>query len=159
MQNLPTLDQIAADPEIVVNLPMDALDALLSSADAAAKTSGAAKKAIIGHIETANAAEIALAFAGLAKDTGTVHVMVDGYELEVNRPKKVEWDQVALAATVAKIRDAGDDPSEYVKTTFTVDERAYQAWPSFIRSQFEPARTVKVGTPTLKLKPAQAEAA
>jgi hypothetical protein len=47
-----------------------------------------------------------------------------------------------VAAVVVRIRDAGDDPAEYVKTRLEVSERAYTAWPQRIRAIFEPARTV-----------------
>ena len=32
-----------------------------------------------------------------------------------------------------RIRAAGDDPAEYVETTFRVSERKYGAWPTAIR--------------------------
>lgn len=44
-------------------------------------------------------------------------------------PKRVDWDQDRLAATVQRIRFAGDDPAEYVEISFRVPERNYVAWP------------------------------
>jgi hypothetical protein len=61
--------------------------------------------------------------------------------------ERLDWDQDKLAAVVARIRQSGDDPAEYVRTAFEVSERAYGAWPSAIRRLFEPARTVKLGKP------------
>jgi hypothetical protein len=52
---------------------------------------------------------------------------------------------------VARIRAAGDDPAEYVETTFRVSERKYAAWPTAIREGFEAARTVKPGKPIFRL--------
>jgi hypothetical protein len=66
-------------------------------------------------------------------------------------PKKVEWDQARLGAMVARIRAAGDDPTEYVETSYRVPERKYGAWPAAIRDGFEAARTVKPGKPTFHL--------
>jgi hypothetical protein len=62
-----------------------------------------------------------------------------------NLPKRVDWDQARLAAMVACIRAAGDDPAEYIETSFKVAERSCAAWPSAIREGFEPARTVRPG--------------
>ena len=62
-------------------------------------------------------------------------------------PKRIDWDQDKLAAVVARIRQSGDNPAEYVRTTYEVVERAYGAWPSAIRRLFEPARTLKLGKP------------
>jgi hypothetical protein len=76
-----------------------------------------------------------------------------------DQPKRVEWDQQALAIVVARIRDAGDDPAEYVMTRLEVSERAYTAWPQRIRAIFEPARTVKLGKPSYSIERRQAEAA
>ena len=61
-------------------------------------------------------------------------------------PKRVDWDQGRLADMVARIEEAGDDPTEYVDLAFKVPERKYAAWPEAIRQGFEPARTVRPGT-------------
>ncbi len=87
------------------------------------------------------------------KDTGTVRFADGGVTVVADLPKKVEWDQEQLAATVERIRAAGDDPTEYVETAFKVPERKYGAWPGHIRAAFEAARTVKTGKPTFTLKP------
>ena len=60
-------------------------------------------------------------------------------------PKRVDWDQEKLAAIVERIRAAGDEPAEYVESSFKVAERSYAAWPTAIREGFEPARTVRPG--------------
>ena len=75
--------------------------------------------------------------------------LADGDHVVVaDLPKKVRWDQIRLAALVAEIRTGGDDPAEYVSTEYTVSERAYGAWPTSIRTAFDPARTVTAGKPT-----------
>lgn len=87
------------------------------------------------------------------KDTGTVRFDDGGITVVADLPKKVEWDQEQLAATVERIRGSGDDPAEYVDLAFKVPERKYGAWPAHIRTAFEAARTVKTGKPTFTLKP------
>ena len=87
------------------------------------------------------------------KDTGTVRFEDGAVTVVADLPKKVEWDQEQLAATVERIRASGDDPAEYVETAFKVPERKYGAWPAHIRAAFEAARTVKTGKPTFTLKP------
>ena len=88
-----------------------------------------------------------------AKDSGTVRFDDGGVTVVADLPKRVEWDQVQLAATVDRIRAAGDDPAEYVEITYKVPERKYGAWPAQIRAAFEAARTVKTGKPSFVLKP------
>jgi hypothetical protein len=85
------------------------------------------------------------------RDTGTVRLDDGEVTVIADLPKKVEWDQAALGKVVARIRAAGDDPAEYVETTFRVSERKYGAWPAAIREGFEVARTVKPGKPSFRL--------
>lgn len=150
-RNLPTLTQIAGDPAVLRGLSIDALDALLGEADAEAKVCGAVKKAITAHVEQAYGGDIAHAYAASDKDFGTVRVSDGGYEIVVDTPKRVVWDEAALAAAGDKIAAAGDDPSEYLTVSYSVDERKFAAWPQHIRAVFEPARTVKPGSRTVKL--------
>jgi hypothetical protein len=93
------------------------------------------------------------------KDSGRVRLDDGDFVIVADQPKRVEWDQQELAAVIARIRDAGDDPAEYVKTKLEVSERAYGAWPQRIRAIFEPARTVKLGKPSYTIERHQQEAA
>ncbi len=88
-----------------------------------------------------------------AKDTGTVRFDDGGVTVVADLPKRVEWDQVQLAATVERIRAAGDDPAQYVDLAYKVPERKFGAWPAHIRAAFEAARTVRAGKPSFTLKP------
>lgn len=150
-RNLPSLRSIALDPGVLNELSLDTLDALQSEAEAENKIISAAKRAIVACLERRYGDAITAAFSFQGKDFGTVHITDGAYDLEVNVPKKVEWSQDALASARSKIIDSGDDADEYVRVTLSVDERAYTAWPSHIRSVFEPARTVKPGSMTIKL--------
>src|SRR5512147_1858880 len=81
------------------------------------------------------------------KDSGRVRLGDGLFVIVADVPKRIDWDQDKLATVVARIRQSGDDPSEYVRTTYEVSEHAYMAWPSPIRRLFEPARTLKLGKP------------
>ena len=65
----------------------------------------------------------------------------------------MDWDQGRLAGMVARIEEAGDDPTEYVDLAFNVPERKYAAWPDAIRAGFEPARTVRPGALKIEIVP------
>lgn len=87
------------------------------------------------------------------KDTGTVRFDDGDFTVVADLPKRVDWDQGQLAAMVARIRDAGDDPAEYVELAYRVSERKYVAWPEAIRKGFEAARTVRPGTLKIEIVP------
>ena len=91
------------------------------------------------------------------KDTGTVRLVDGDYTVVADLPKRVDWDQDKLAAVVERIRDAGDDPAQYVDIAIKVPERKYAAWPDNIREQFEPARTVRPGTLKVEIVPQEGD--
>ena len=78
--------------------------------------------------------------------TKTTH---DGeYVVKICAPKRVDWDQSALASLWKTI---GDTAAEYIKIKYDVSEAAYKSWPKVIRKEFEPARTVKPGATTVTI--------
>ena len=79
------------------------------------------------------------------KDTGTVRLQDGPVTVVAELAKRVDWDQPTLANLVERIRADGADPTEYVDSAFSVPERKYTAWPTDIRQEFEPARTVRTG--------------
>lgn len=150
-RNLPSIREIAGNPDALVGLSVDALAALMEEAEAENKTISAAKRAITAHVEKAWGSAIAGAYQAQGKDFGSIRISEGGFEIVVDTPKKVEWDGDKLAAIEAAIRDSGDNPAEYIAVDRKVDERKYAAWPAHIRETFEDARTVKPGTRTVKL--------
>lgn len=76
---------------------------------------------------------------------GTVHL--DAVKFTV--PKKVDWDQAALADLYKEI---GDTAHEYMDVSYKVREAAFKNWPSAIQDAFIPARTVKPGTIQIEFK-------
>lgn len=85
------------------------------------------------------------------KDTGTVRLQDGPVTVVAELAKRVDWDQATLANLVERIRADGADPAEYVDIAFSVPERKYTAWPTDIRQEFEPARTVRTGKPKFRL--------
>lgn len=85
------------------------------------------------------------------KDSGVVQVDDGPVRVTASLPKQVEWDQAKLAEIVARIRDGGEDPSEFVQIQYRVDERKYSAWPSALQAAFAPARTLSTGKPGFRL--------
>ncbi|WP_051885017.1 hypothetical protein [Lysobacter antibioticus] len=85
------------------------------------------------------------------KDTGTVRLTDGVVRISVELPKKVEWDQARLGRIVERIRAAGEDPAEFVETTYRISETRYGAWSAAMRSSFDPARTLKAGKQIYRL--------
>lgn len=85
-------------------------------------------------------------------DTGTVTVADGEFSIVNAIPKSVTWEQANIAAVVADIIANGADPAAYgVVIEYSVTEKTYGALLPGVRAAFEPARTVKPGTPTFKI--------
>lgn len=92
-------------------------------------------------------------------ETGT-HRRLDGnYEIRIEVPKNVSWDQTKLASAVETIRGWGENPADYIETKLSVSETSYKVWPPAIRDLFTPARTVKPGKAKFEMVLAVKEAA
>jgi hypothetical protein len=134
-------------PGEVASLPIEVLAALAASL--------AEMKVFVADAEARLSAGLDLRFGDRArqlraadgKDSGRVRLADGLFVVVADVAKRIDWDQDKLAEIVARIRQAGDDPAEYVRTAYEVSERAYTAWPSPIRRLFEAARTVKLGKP------------
>ncbi len=85
------------------------------------------------------------------KDFGSVRFDDCNVQVVADLPKRPVWDQKRLSEIAERIRHAGEDPAEYVETTYKVAERKFTAWPQHIREAFDAARTLKAGKPTFKL--------
>lgn len=85
--------------------------------------------------------------------TGTTTIVRGDVELKVSAPKRVDWDQAALAKLEKTIReDWKSSPEEYMTIKRSVSESAYNGWPSALQAPFEDARTVKAGSKTLEFR-------
>jgi hypothetical protein len=146
-------------PDRIASLDTDVL-ARLSRELANAKASLAGVEARLGAaLDSKYGEEARDRRLAEGKDSGRVRLPDGDFVIVADQPKRVEWDQRELAAVVARIRDTGNDPAEYVKTKLEVSERAYSAWPQRIRAVFEPARTVKLGKPSYTIERSPEEAA
>ncbi len=87
------------------------------------------------------------------KDTGTVHFSDGNYRISSTLAKKVDWDQDRLKDVVTAIRKHGDNPDEYVETSYKISETKYTAWPEHIKNIFKPARVLKTGAESFKIQP------
>ena len=85
------------------------------------------------------------------KDSGPVRFQDGPVTVIADAPKRVEWDQVALAAMAERIRASGDNPTDYLEITFSVPERRFSAWPPAMRDGFAGARTLRIGRQTFSL--------
>lgn len=154
LQNIPSVTDLINDGSAIAELDLETIGLLLEDAKALSAAATGVSRALQGEVEARLKDQIQAAYLREAKDTGTVHIQAEGVAVEVTRPKKVEWDQDDLKAISERISAAGDDPAEYVETNLVVSEKRYVAWPASIQKQFEPARTVKPGNTSIKIKAA-----
>jgi hypothetical protein len=138
-------------PSEIAALPADVLADLQQESEATLKHAKATKTRLDAALVLKYGAAAVEARRAVGKDTGTVRFDDGDITVVADLPKRVDWDQALLAAMVERIRAAGDDPAEYVETSFKVPERSYAAWPTAIREGFEPARTVRPGQLSIQL--------
>jgi len=145
-ENAPRVDDLTSmPPPEIAALPVELLAILQREIDEAAKRIKASKSRLDGALTIRYAARAETLRHEMGKDTGTVRFDDGDFTIVADLPKRVSWDQAKLADMVNVIRTAGDDPAQYVDVSFKVPERKYTAWPDYLRRDFEPARTVKVG--------------
>ncbi|CUH39035.1 hypothetical protein JSE7799_01754 [Jannaschia seosinensis] len=155
--NAPSPDDLPAlNVAEIAALPVELLAILQREIDARLKRDKAAKARFDAALAVRYATRTAEERHAADKDTGTVRFDDGDFTVVADLPKRVDWDQDRLAAMVARIRAAGDDPAQYVDIAFKVPERRYAAWPDAIRAGFEPARTVRPGTLKVTLEPNEA---
>ena len=152
IRNRISLDDLAGkDIGAIAALPADKLALLAEEAREALERAKALKDQLDRAIDRRYGVRAAANRRESGKDAGTVRFLDGPVTVVADLPKRIQWDQQQLAAIAAEICAAGDDPAEYLTTELKVSERAYGAWPSSIRSAFEPARTVSTGKPTYQL--------
>jgi hypothetical protein len=159
MSNRVTLAQLREIcAEQASTLPADQLSLLLEEADEA--------KAILKAQDDRLHAALVLRYGPKAtearriegKDTGRVRVPDGDFVVLADLPKRIDWNQTALRTAMDTIRSWGEDPADYITVQMEVSETKLGAWPSAIRTAFDPARTVRVGKPTFVIE-AKREAA
>jgi len=88
-----------------------------------------------------------------SKDSGTVHFTDGDFKITSVLAKKVDWNQEKLKDVVTAIRKHGDNPDEYVESSYRISETKYTSWPEHIKNIFKPARLLKTGAETFKIQP------
>jgi hypothetical protein len=156
-ENTPSVDDMLNMPSgDLAQMPVDLLAALQGELDHASKQLKAATARFSAALEVRYATRAAEARRACGKDTGTVRLADGDYTVIADLPKRVDWDQEALAQIARNIADSGEDPAEFIETKLNVSERKYNALPEAWRRGFEPARTVKVGALKVSLEPTEA---
>lgn len=146
LEDLPTQTPATLDA-----LPVEVLARLQGQAQT--RLAGASQMVAILH------GVLTRRYAQGLNETGT-HRRTDGdYEIRIEVPKNVSWDQDKLASAIETIRSWGENPANYVETKLSVSENSYKAWPPAIRDLFTPARTVKPGKAKFGIAPGMKEAA
>ena len=95
--------------------------------------------------------QVATARREAGKDFGVIHVQDGPLRVSVDHPKRVRWDQTQLATIAQRIAASGEPVDEYLDIAFAVSEARFNNWPSALREQFAPARTVQSCKPTFRL--------
>lgn len=153
MTNRVTLDQFEKMPiGEIAQLPVEQLALLQDDADelvARAKRVGEWLHGalVIRYGEAAKTKQLQS-----GKDAGMVRLKDEEFDVSVDTPKRVKWDQAGLGTVAEQLRTAGENPAEYVETSLNVSERAYGGWPSTLKAMFEPHRTVEIGKPKIRLE-------
>jgi hypothetical protein len=157
-ENTPTPDDLPAlSAAEIAALPVELLAVLKHEIDARLKRDKAAKARLDSGLAARYADRAAEERQAAGKDTGTVRFDDGDFTIVADLPKRVDWDQDKLAAMVARIRAADDDPAQYVDIAIRVPERKYTAWPDAIREGFEPARTVRPGALKVEIVPQEGD--
>lgn len=100
--------------------------------------------------------DVAAALKQKPEPFGAVSQIIGDMKVTITTPKKVEWNQEGLATLYAQIAaDPDEDVREYIGVEYKVKEDAYKNWPSNLKETFEPHRTLKSGTVSLKIEPAK----
>ena len=89
------------------------------------------------------------------KNFGAVHFTVGPLRITVDVPKRVTWDQAALADFAQHIAATGDNLGDFIDIDYSISESRFNAWPSILKETFAKARTVKPGKASYRLALAQ----
>jgi len=155
MHNLTIAWLDEAPPPEVAALGPDELQALITQTDEAAATLKRRKDVLEAGLALRYLDPACERLVAEGKDTGTARLDDGDFEVVVEIPKRVDWNQEKLAAAYQDI--PSDERDQYVRVSYAVDERKYAAWPETLQAFFREARTVKTGKPRFRLIAAGAQ--
>ena len=121
------------------------LEAIAAKTAELKKQETAVKRAVMDYYS----ASMADGYKAKGEPFGAVNVPDGDYNVAFNTPKKVKWDQEALASLYTEI---GDTAHEYIDIEYSVSENKYKAWPQAVKDSFIGARTVEPGSVTVKIE-------
>ena len=84
------------------------------------------------------------------KDTGTTKFIDHGFQIVAEVPKKVTWDTQKMEEIIKTIPES--HRRDYIKTTYSIDERRYANFSYEYQQLFKPARTVTPGKTKFQIK-------
>ncbi|MBO7453847.1 MAG: sigma-70 family RNA polymerase sigma factor [Alphaproteobacteria bacterium] len=84
------------------------------------------------------------------KDTGTTKFIENGFQIIAEVPKKVTWDSQKIEEIIKTIPES--HRRDYIKTTYSIDERRYANFSYEYQQLFKPARTVTPGKTKFQIK-------
>lgn len=153
LSNRITLDALVGmKPDDRSAIPADELAMLSDDLDGLKADLRVKSAALTDALAAKYGAQAAARRKAAGADTGTVTVADGEFSIVNAIPKSVTWDQAKLSAVVADMIANGAEPAAYgVVTEYSVTEKTYGALLPNVRAAFEPARTVKPGTPTFKI--------
>ena len=152
LQNIPSVMDLIGDASRIPEFDIETIGILLEDAKALSASATKVSRALQGEVEERFKKDIQQAYADKGEDTGTIKLPVGAWTVEVNRPKKVEWDQKALQTVYQSIKDSGGDPQDFMEVNLVVTEKAYGSWTENTQAKFADARTVVPGNVSIKIK-------
>jgi hypothetical protein len=153
MSNRATLDQLLDLPVTeLVKLPINQIGMLYEDVAEAKARVKRADERLFSVMDARFGVSAASKRKAKGSNTGTVRVAENDYVIIADLPKKVLWDEAGLVAVEKSLVEMGEPTEDYIKTSRTVSEAAYNNWPTSLKVMFEPHRTVSAGKATYKIE-------
>lgn len=146
-------DILQMTPSELEDLPVSSLIALQQEIADSSEYLKKVKLVFEGALENRYKEQMDIAYNAKGEETGKAKFHDDFAVIEVNTPKRIDWnqDQMKLSERIIS-EEWGENPEEYIQTKRTISESAWKNWPEAIKKVFEPARTEKLGKRTIVLK-------
>lgn len=155
--NLSTALLDKMDAGDLAKLDAETLDALFWLVNEEATVAKRHEKRLHDALEGRYAKQASEALLADGRDTGTIHLIDGGFDVTVNRPKRVKWDDTKLRAALDTLDP--DEARHLAKVEVKVDERKFAAASPRVQALLSDARTVETGKATYALARKQEMAA
>jgi hypothetical protein len=84
--------------------------------------------------------------------TGKVSWGVGSYKVAQNRKKTVTLKKDKTDAVIASMERLGLNPDDYIKVSYSTNEKEFKKWPREIQNLFEDARVINIAKPVYSLE-------